>query len=309
MLKMLLAAVVAALLAAPPAFAGDARLVPPDMSIDPLTMSDAELQAHPEIPPKPNAKDDPRGHELWVKSMGDYRKGVREGVVEVIKDLRGNAAKTQYGPTYSSDPDFAGAIAPSLTGTTTSSTSLSFTVPTYSARACPSNESLSHWAGMQSSGGLWQAGLIAYITFNGTCQTTAGSLTPFWEAVPGNLPQTFPGVAVHTGDTVYAQVWNTASNTGYAKFWNQPTGIWATVTYTTSFSLANPGFEWLTEAASTPPYMGHRTFYGSASDQYGHIYAPGVYNYSNVNYMDMIKSGITIMHIGSIGNQYYILND
>ena len=64
MLKMLLTAVIAALLTAPPAFAGDARLVPPDMSIDPLTMSDAELKTHPEIPPKPDAKANPREYGL-----------------------------------------------------------------------------------------------------------------------------------------------------------------------------------------------------------------------------------------------------
>ena len=67
---------------------------------------------------------------------------------------------------------------------------------------------------------------------------------------------------------------------------------------------------WNTEAAdASPARFANTIFYGAASDQYGHIYAPGVYNYSNIIYLDMYRYPNTLMHVNNIGYQYYYLND
>lgn len=297
-LKMLLC--VALALFASQAFA-DARLVPPDLSIDPLTMSDKELLAHPEIPPKPSKKIAPEQYDLWRKAMTSYHMGVKEGKIEPVLDRDGKPMH-MYGKSYiQSNNHFAGLIAYN-NGTVfydpkRSSNRASFTVPWFGGTpwnpdgtpiwmngACAQPGFYQYqaggvWVGMggYGPGGLLQAGIQYNLTFDTNCNLAwpygaVNRVRPFWEWYPDNSAHYFPLPDVAENDVVTAYVWGAAdsSSHGYAYFANLTKGQSATIEYRASAANALNGtsFTWNYESS----FFGYR-----APVLFGHNYG-GVIN-------------------------------
>lgn len=325
MFRTLLAALLAAVVIGSPAMAqrspypppdeGEAIVEPPlpDVEEDetgPLPeMPDENIRDYG-LPPRPDPDERSPVNDDWEAAQENYQDGETSGdpTTPYTPPDTPSAPPAPVTPpapapgteTYQNSdckyqqPCFGEAVALPLAGSSiTSATNfISFTVPYLVARgSCPTNQTVSIWAGMNYTGGrLWQAGISMFAKYDASCNVTNYAYSPFYEDYPTQPTPIFvPSFTALPGQKVYITIWNSATRVAKAQFSNLTTGQSIIVSWGTNYDMTNPIFRWTSESR-LPPKFGALQVCGVGTDQAGKMYRAGDVANANVQYWHMVNS-------------------
>ncbi len=233
----------------------------PPAGFNPLTASPI-ARAQYAIPPAPDPKAAPRAYDEWRKAVIRATGPLNRGVPALTQTNMAHGPAHKVGPSVphtnannvvnAASTNWSGAsVVDSQNPFTVVAIISEFVVPTarQAFGACTGGWDFSAlWPGVDGNGSndVLQAGVEADAYCNGGA--TASFYSAWIEWFPFNSTRvSYP--AIHSGDLIFAEVWNTSPTTGYAYFVNFSTYQSAAyqLTAPSGTSLVGNSVEWIVE--------------------------------------------------------------
>jgi hypothetical protein len=251
----------------------------PPANFNPLTASPAAT-AQFAIPPAPNATSAPAAYSRWQKAMAGFANRQAPAVIQMTPtNIAHGPARIVGGAAANQAPNNGVANAVSTTSSNWSGTTVynaaapfkveavigEFVVPTarQAFGACTGGwDYSSEWVGIDGWGSsdVFQAGVEVDAYCSGG--TTASLYSAWIEWYPYNETRV-SAPAIHPGDLIFVEIWNTSATAGYAYIYNYSTNLSAEYTLTAppGTTLVGNSVEWIVERPGVNGTLANLTNY------------------------------------------------
>jgi hypothetical protein len=264
---------------------GVSVVLPPPAGFDPVTASPVARQQY-EVPPEPDAVAAPAAHAIWAKAMSGFANrvaptltptnvfnGPNQRIGGTAPYVDSNGAASNNVVTGASSNWSGTSIVNSKKPFTIEAIIGRFIVPTAHVAfgTCTGvTDWASVWPGIDGNGSsdLLQAGIQALARCSGG--TTSTSYSAWIEWIP-NAETLVSAPAVHPGDEMSIEVWNTTGFIGYAYFYDYSTEQSAEYKLTSPNQTALQGnsLEWIVERTEVGGSLATLTNYIDVAWPYG----------------------------------------